>query len=946
MKKLLALLLSAIMLLGVMMTGVVAADEELPFSDVKKEDWFYSNVMYVYSGGLMNGTGNGSVFSPNMSLSRAMVVTVLFRNDGAPKTEFKDLFVDVTDPKAYYAEAVVWAKQNGIVTAADVDEWGDELFRPDRDITRQELATMFKRYAEYKYVIASERADISAFPDADKVAASWALDAVQWAVSKGLINGKNVGGTNYLSPTDKASRAEFAAIIQRYNQGSYEYRLVYETPTYGKYTEKDYPLVENADIYVAVDGDDKNPGTLSKPLGSFEGAVKKVRELKAAGGAKVKDGIVVAFKAGNYGSLTARLTEEDTGTADVPITYCAYGDGDVIFSNGIEVKGKDFTALTNAEKAMFLPSAADKIMKCDISDSLTPDMDLSGAMVFSTETKCAPAQYPNTGFMVNFSDRYDDQSIVITMPGTKAAIDTFGDLTGAKVMGYFKYEWLGEEFTIKSYDKTTGVMTFTNGGSYGIGYEDNDANGECKHSFYMFDFPAALDMKGEYWVDRSTGTLYVCEPEGDYMFAIGGDMLWLEGNVDHVSFVGLTFQGTTETAFYAEASDYVTIDQCDFYAIGGEWAVGFSYSKENYKAMGGVTPNSKYVGSSHITFTNNEMRFMAKGAFRAYGANRDRGNASLQEKYGWGEDFYYQELVDDGSLIENNSIHDFGWADPFNSSGISVTAFFGLDVRHNEIYNAAREAVGLNGQCRNMNFEYNVIHDAMTQSDDGGAFYHGRSHEARGNVIRYNLFYNIPTGAGRYAIYLDDGMTGQEVYGNVFYNAGDVGVLMNGGRDNYVHDNFFFDTTGSRRALWTNDKYYGSAQWEAESGEAFAYPTDFVSSYTTVQGFTGELRERWMEEYPIMFDIIADYKQYENPLCYVTPVSKYENNYMYNEKKNFDNEMFDFDEPSLKYATYKNNVQDLSFETNDYFVDPTHGNYAIKSGAGVMDIPYEKIGRY
>ncbi len=765
----------------------------------------------------------------------------------------------------------------------------------------------------------------------------------KWVVGTKLITGKGTGSEALLAPTDKASRAEYATIIKRFNEAGdkFTYVLAYETPTYNGYTEKDYPLVDDADIYVAVDGSDSNPGTFDKPLATFDGAVKKVRELKKS----AKDGIVVAFKAGNYGTLTARLTKEDTGTDEVPITYCKYGDGDVIFQNGIEVKEKEFVRISDSEKSKFLATAADKIYKADISDRLTDGMDLSKALVFSTGTTCAPAQYPNNGSLRNFTDRYDDHSVIFTMPGIKSAVDTFGDLAGAKVMGYFKYEWLGEEYTVESYDKSTGVLTFTNGGSYGIGYEDNDANGECNHSFYMFDFPTALDIEGEYWIDRKTGTLYAYEPKGDYMFALEGDMLWLDGGVDHISFVGFNFQGSTETAFYAEASDYITIDQCKFYAMGGEWAVGFSYSKDNYSAMNGTTPSSKYVGSSHITFTNNEMSFLAMGAFRAYGAGRDRAKEKLQEQYGWGEDNYYLNLVDDGSLIENNLIHDLGSADPFISSGISVTNYFGLDIRHNVLYNIAREAVGLNGQCRNTNFEYNVISNAMMQSDDGGAFYHGRSHEARGNVIRYNLFYNIPTGAGKYAIYLDDGMTGQEVYGNLFYDAGDVGILMNGGRDNYIHDNIFMETTGNRRALWTNDKYYGAAVEAVETNSEMSY-SDFVSSYTGLASLTDAQKARWMEEYPEMFEIIPDYKQYENSMCYVTPKSRYENNYMFNAVKATDNNKYDLDDPSVKYSIVNNNVQDLSFDTNEFFVDPTHGNYAIKDGAEIMDIQFEKIGRY
>ena len=122
--------------------------------------------------------------------------------------------------------------------------------------------------------------------------------------------------------------------------------------------------------------------------------------------------------------------------------------------------------------------------------------------------------------------------------------------------------------------------------------------------------------------------------------------------------------------------------------------------------------------------------------------------------------------------------------------------------------------------------------------------------------------------------------------------------------------------------------------------------SDFVSSYTGLAGLTDAQKARWMEEYPEMFEIIPDYKQYENPMCYVTPKSRYENNYTFNVKEAHGNNKYDLDDPSIKYSTVKNNVQDLSFDTNEFFVDPTHGNYKIKDGAKIMDIRFEKIGRY
>ena len=149
-----------------------------------------------------------------------------------------------------------------------------------------------------------------------------------------------------------------------------------------------------------------------------------------------------------------------------------------------------------------------------------------------------------------------------------------------------------------------------------------------------------------------------------------------------------------------------------------------------------------------------------------------------------------------------------------------------------------------------------------------------------------------------------------------------------------------------------NDKYYGGAEEAVKNPsnlDNIAWLEDsvsgFVSSYKALSKLTEAQKKRWMEEYPEMFEIISDYTQYENPMCFVTPTSRYENNYMVCEETNSKN-YFDFDDPSVKFSTVKNNKAELSLEANDFFVDPTHGNYAIKDGADFMDNHYEKIGRY
>ena len=209
-QRILSFFLAAMMIATTLIAGTTVA-AKLPFNDTDGH-WGEAAIEYVVENGLMNGVGNGESFAPNMSLTRGMVVTVLYRNNGSPTVNFYGHFLDV-DEKAYYGPAAEWAYENEIVNGTGTNDWGEPYFSPDRDITRQELATMFARYAAFKHVdTKANTADISSYPDSGKVA-SWAADAVKWAVGVGLITGKTNGGAATLSPEDKAVRAEFATIF-------------------------------------------------------------------------------------------------------------------------------------------------------------------------------------------------------------------------------------------------------------------------------------------------------------------------------------------------------------------------------------------------------------------------------------------------------------------------------------------------------------------------------------------------------------------------------------------------------------------------------------------------------------------------------------------------------------------------------------------------------------
>ena len=175
------------------------------FPDVAPGAWYAGAVQYVCANGLMEGTGNG-LFQPDAVTSRAMIVTILYRMAGAPQAG-SAAFPDVA-PGAWYADAVAWASASGIVTG-----YGSGLFGPNDPITREQLAVMLCRFAQSQGEDTAP-GGLQDFADAGDVSA-FAREAMGWAVSAGLLTGKDGGR---LDPQGSATRAEAAAILMRYCQ--------------------------------------------------------------------------------------------------------------------------------------------------------------------------------------------------------------------------------------------------------------------------------------------------------------------------------------------------------------------------------------------------------------------------------------------------------------------------------------------------------------------------------------------------------------------------------------------------------------------------------------------------------------------------------------------------------------------------------------------------------
>ena len=184
-------------------TTIKIVDNAKEFDDVPADAWYADSVDFVSSHELFEGTDKG--FEPSMNMTRAMLVTVLFRLENEPDATASTVFTDVKED-SWYADAVEWAASSGIVNGV-----GNDLYDPNGDVTREQIATMLYRYVKYLGLDVSARGSLDKFFDGDQVS-DWAKDAMQWAVKLGIFRGDDTG---CLNPKNNATRAEVATLMER-----------------------------------------------------------------------------------------------------------------------------------------------------------------------------------------------------------------------------------------------------------------------------------------------------------------------------------------------------------------------------------------------------------------------------------------------------------------------------------------------------------------------------------------------------------------------------------------------------------------------------------------------------------------------------------------------------------------------------------------------------------
>ncbi|MBR6291080.1 MAG: S-layer homology domain-containing protein [Clostridia bacterium] len=912
MKKLISLILAALMLCGALVTAAFA--EESPFADVKTTRWSYGAIRYAYDKGYMDGVGGGK-FDPSGTMTRGMVVTVLWRAADKPDVEFEDAFTDVKAGK-YYSKAVIWAKNSGIVNGVT-----ESTFEPNGEITREQLATIIYRSVEAGFKDVSGRADLSVFPDNGKTH-SYAKDALSWAVFEGIITGVKAGSENLLDPRGKATREQFATIMMRVDEKEFDYVTVYNEPElFGSFTEPEYPLVDDADVYVAVDGSDDNPGTLSAPVRTFNKAAELAREKKAE---KTGD-IVVAFKAGDYGPLNVTLTAEDTGTAEQRIIYRRYGDGEVSFNNGIDIPLDDFTDLTDEEKTMFASKYVDKIKRADISDKLL-SYDPRTTLVMNGEGSCILARFPNM-----YSDGTDQltEGAHETLDGSHILVDhplfvrkfaTYHTMDGLLLYGYLTTGWYKDLLTTGEYTvDSNGYYTFTipYPGQARMGYlryialDGFDSRAWSKIA--VVNISEELDSANEYWIDSETGIMYVYEPKSDYHITGGTTMLTLD-NVEYVSFVGLNFLNCDGNMIWSHSHPRgLTLDGCRFSGCSADKMVELDGGK---------------VGTPYdITVRNCEFSVAAGTGISIRGINTG-------DLFGTSTGV----VVDNNYFTLTNLVRG-------NMGALKVEVSTPV-VTHNYFKKCYWEGVDFRGSV-NMLAEYNVFDQVCYNGDDTGVLNNWNSVDRCGNVVRHNLFLNIVGGTnGRYCLYLDD-TAGTQVYSNIFFNVWNT--VMNNGISKYntFCDNVIINPneqsgTGCKYSLGGTELVdAAAASGDFSTVTSSEYYVRWVNAFAYFDSHP-EIKAQAAEMWPGYFDITLDLDRWQddefglNASLVITG----------NREINKTGAEREYEDMIAKHSVIENNLY-YSTDENPLFVNPAVGDYRIRDDVtDFPDIEFEKIGRY
>ncbi|HEY9172413.1 MAG TPA: right-handed parallel beta-helix repeat-containing protein [Verrucomicrobiae bacterium] len=547
------------------------------------------------------------------------------------------------------------------------------------------------------------------------------------------------------------------------------------------------------ELYVATNGSDAHPGTQSKPFATLERAREAVRQLKA-GGKLPKGGVTVWLHGGDYVRTNAfELTVADSGTPDSPIVWRARKGESVRLLGGRRLSG--FTPVTDtAMRARFDASARDHIVQLDLRALGITDFGEMKSRGFGRPTAPAHcelffdhrpmtlARWPNEGEFTQIagypaaSDRQDEHGGKLgELPGGFLYAGDrprrWQDPAGLWVHGYWAYDWANSYERVAALDlEQRLVKTAPPHGHYGYRKDQR---------FYFLNVLEELDQPGEWFLDRQSGMLYFWPPEPTAVAANGNSRkpadshratdraltgaatetilsllaqpLLKLSEVSHVTFRGFTLEATRGNAVEIRGGASNRIAGCLIRNVGNNGVV-----IEGGRGHAVVSCDVSDAGDGGVLMTGGDRKTLTPGGHAA-------------------ENCHFQRLG--------------RWSKCYVPA-VGLTGV-GLRASHNLIHDHPHCAILFWGNDHVM--EFNEIHHIALETGDVGAIYTGRDYSFRGNRIRHNFIHHTGgVGMGSMGVYMDDCVSGAEVFGNVFFKV-HWAMFIGGGRDHRVENNLFVD---------------------------------------------------------------------------------------------------------------------------------------------------------
>ncbi|MCC6153580.1 MAG: right-handed parallel beta-helix repeat-containing protein [Candidatus Hydrogenedentes bacterium] len=512
-------------------------------------------------------------------------------------------------------------------------------------------------------------------------------------------------------------------------------------------------------IYVAPNGNDAWSGSLESPnadksdgpVATLERARDALRELRKV--ALLKPGSIEIRVIGGaeYARTTSfTLGAEDGGSEQMPIVYTSFGATPAVMSAGKKIES--FAPPSeDIAKRLASDEARAHVVACNLKAAGITDYGTLKRLGFGMGAGIAPLEVFADGKPLTLA-RWpnDDWAKIAAVPaGKDGGKFTYDGDQPSKwkfhddiwVHGYWTWDWADSSEKVASINlETKEIATLAPHGVYG--YKEGAR-------YFVFNVLEELDRPGEYYVDRTTGMLYVWPPDNTRTMHVSlaeQPMFKIDG-ASYITIRGFTVEYTRGDGAVVSNSNHVTFQDCTFANLGD----------------GGIS-----IGNcTDSGVLNCEMYNLGAGGISISGGDRNT-------------------LTPARLFANNNEIHDFGRRARTYTAAVHVNGV-GNTVSHNLIYNAPHMAIGLGGNDHII--EYNEVHHVCMETHDAGAFYMGRDWTQRGNIVRYNFMHEMGNGDVQ-AIYLDDWTSGVMVYGNICHGAR-RGVLVGGGRDNIIDNNIF-----------------------------------------------------------------------------------------------------------------------------------------------------------